>query len=234
MTDTVLWYLRKQPLVASLPARHLRQLAAAAECLELEPDATIFAPGDAAAHLYFVVGGRVRRYRPTPRGAVTISYHGARQCLGEECVLSSMPRDTFAAATYPSKVLALPRPLFLEFLAVDGRLREQFLALVDRRLRSAEARVAGRLRASLVERTASALLELASPHPHRPGRLQIAPALSMSELADFVGTSRVTMYEVIEALADAGVIASDGHAQIVDPDAAERFLHPQEAQHELH
>lgn len=233
MADPILWYLRKQPLVAGLPARHLRQLAAAAECLELERNATIFAPGDAATHLYLVVGGRVRRYQPTPRGVSTVSYHGARQCFGEECVLSDMPRDTAAEATHPSKLLALPREPLVELLG-DGRLRERLLALVGARLRSAETRVVLRLRASLVERTAHALLELASQHPHRPGRLQIAPALSMSDLADYVGTSRITMYEVIETLADAGVIASDGHAQIVDPDAAARFLHPQEAQHEHH
>lgn len=230
MADPVLWYLRKQPLVADLPARHLRQLAAAAEYLELERGTTIFAPGDPAAQLYLVVGGRVRRYQATPRGVVTVSYHGARQSLGEECVLSDMPRQTFADAAHPSKLLTLPRQFLLD---VDGRLRERLLAQVGARLRSAEARVVLRLRASLVERTASALLELASPHPHRPGRLQIAPALSTSDLADYVGTSRITMYEVIETLADAGVITSDGHAQIVDPDAAARFLRPQEAQHDL-
>ena len=56
----------------------------------------------------------------------------------------------------------------------------------------------------------------------------------MAELADYVGTSRVTMYDVIETLADAGVIGGDGHAQIIDPDSAARFLHPQEVRHELH
>jgi hypothetical protein len=56
----------------------------------------------------------------------------------------------------------------------------------------------------------------------------------MAELADYVGTSRISMYEVIETLADAGVIGSDGHAHIIDLDAVARFLHPQEVRHELH
>src|SRR5690606_29277436 len=116
----------------------------------------------------------------------------------------------------------------------EPQLRARLLAVIGARLRSAEARVVLRLRAPLAERTASALLELASPHPHRANRLQIAPALSMSELADYVGTARITMYEVIEALADAGVIGGDGHAQIIDPDAAARFLQPQEVRHEIH
>jgi hypothetical protein len=56
----------------------------------------------------------------------------------------------------------------------------------------------------------------------------------MAELADYVGSSRIAMYEAIERLADAGVIVADGHAQIIDPDAAARFLHSEEESRELH
>lgn len=234
MTDTLLWYVRKQPLFAELDPRRLHQLADAAECLELERGAPIYAPGDAADHLYAVVGGRVRRFQSTPRGAVTLGYHGARQCFGEECVLSDMPRETFAETSLPSKLLVLPRAVITRLVNADRQLHERLLALIGARLRSVETRLVLRLRVPLVERTASALVELATPHPQRPGRLQIAPALSMTELADYVGTSRITMYEIIETLADAGVIGSDGHAQIIDPDAAARFLRPQEVRNELH
>ncbi|MCY1013382.1 Crp/Fnr family transcriptional regulator [Nannocystis pusilla] len=233
MTDPLLWYLRKQPLFADLHPCRLRQLADAAECLELERGAPVYAPGDVADRLYAVVGGRVRRYQPTPRGGITLGYHGARQCFGEECVLIDMPRAAFAEASLPSKLLAFPRPVIARVMNADRKFRERLYVLIGGRLRSAEARIVLRLRAPLVERTASALLELASPHPHRTGRLQIAPALSMAELADYVGTSRITMYDVIETLADAGVIGSDGHAHIIDPDAVARLLHPQEVQHEL-
>lgn len=234
MSDALLWYVRKQPLFADLNPLHLRQLANAAECLQLERDAPIYAPGDAAECVYLVVGGRVRRYQSTPRGAVILGYHGARQCFGEECVLSDMPRETFAETSLPSKLLALPRAVMTRLVSADRQLHDRLLALIGARLRSAEARLVLRLRVPLVERTASALVELATPHPHRPGRFQIAPALSMTELADYVGTSRITMYEIVETLADAGVIGSDGHAQIIDPDAAARFLRPQEVHNELH
>jgi CRP/FNR family cyclic AMP-dependent transcriptional regulator len=233
MTGAIFWYLRKQPLFADLHPRRLRQLAAAAACLELERGAPIYAPGDAADRLFTVVGGRVRRYQPTPRGGITLGYHGARHCFGEECVLEDMPRETFAETSLPTKLLAFPRFVIARIMSADRRLRERMLALLGARLRGAEARIVLRLRAPLVERTASALLELASPHPHRPGRLQIAPAFSMAELADYVGTSRITMYDVIETLADAGVIGSDGHAHIIDPDAVARLLRPQEVQHEF-
>lgn len=234
MSDALLWYVRKQPLFADLDPRRLRQLADAAECLQLERDAPIYAPGDAAERLYIVVGGRVRRYQSTPRGTVVLGYYGARQCFGEECVLAATPRNTFAATSLPSKLLTFPRQVIARLVGADPQLHDRLLALLGARLRSAEARLVSRLRVPLAERTASALLELASPHPHHPGRLQIAPALSMAELADYVGTSRITMYEIVETLADAGMIASDGHAQIIDAEAVARFLRPQEVRHELH
>lgn len=234
MTDLILWYLRKQPLFEGLAARRLGQLAAASACLEFQRGATIYEPGDAADTLYAVVGGRVRRYRSTARGTITLGYHGARECFGEESVLSDMPRESFAEAALPCKLLAFPRVALAVLVAADARLRTRLLDLVGARLRSAEARLVLRLRAPLLERTASALLELAAGHPHRCGRLQIAPALSMAELADYVGSSRIAMYEAIERLADAGVIVADGHAQIIDPDAAARFLHSEEESRELH
>jgi CRP-like cAMP-binding protein len=234
VTDLILWYLRKQPLFEGLTARRLSQLAAASACLEFQRGATIYEPGDAADTLYAVVGGRVRRYRSTTRGTITLGYHGARECFGEESVLTDMPRESFAGAALPCKLLAFPRVALVVLVAADARLRTRLLDLVGARLRSAEARLVLRLRAPLLERTASALLELAAGHPHRCGRLQIAPALSMAELADYVGSSRIAMYEAIERLADAGVIVADGHAQIIDPDAAARFLHSEEESRELH
>lgn len=234
MSDLILWYLRKQPLFEGLTARRLGQLAAASACLEFQRGTTIYEPGDAADTLYAVVGGRVRRYRSTARGTITLGYHGARECFGEESVLSDMPRESFAEAALPCKLLAFPLVALAVLVAADARLRTRFLDLVSARLRSAEARLVLRLRAPLLERTASALLELAAGHPHRCGRLQIAPALSMAELADYVGSSRIAMYEAIERLADAGVIVADGHAQIIDPDAAARFLHSEEESRELH
>ncbi|WAS94527.1 Crp/Fnr family transcriptional regulator [Nannocystis punicea] len=234
MIDPILWYLRKQPLFEGLEARRLRQLAAVSACMEFPRGSTIYAPGDASDSAYAVIGGRVRRYQPTARGAITVGYHGARQCFGEECVLSDMPRETFAEAAMPCKLLAFPRSALAMLVVADARIRARLFDLVGARLRSAESRLVLRLRAPLVERTASALLELATRHPHRRGRLQIAPALSMAELADYVGSSRIAMYEAIEKLADAGVIIADGHAQIIDPDAAARFLHTGEESHELH
>lgn len=234
MTDLILWYLRKQPLFEGLAARRLGQLTAASACREFQRGATIYEPGDAADTLYAVVGGRVRRYRSTARGTITLGYHGARECFGEESVLSDMPRESFAEAALPCKLLAFPRVALTVLVAADARIRSRLLGLVGARLRSAEARLVLRLRAPLLERTASALLELAAGHPHRCGRLQIAPALSMAELADYVGSSRIAMYEAIERLADAGVIVADGHAQIIDPDAAARFLHSEEESRELH
>lgn len=234
MSDALLWYVRKQPLFADLNPHHLRHLADAAECLQLERDAPIYAPGDAAECVYLVVGGRVRRYQSTPRGAVILGNHSARQCFGEECVVAAASRETFAATSLPSKLLAIPRLVIARLASADQQFYDRLLALIGARLRSAESRLVLRLRVPLVERTANALLELASTHPHRPDRLQIAPALSMAELADYVGTSRITMYEIVETLSDAGVIASDGHAQIIDADAAARFLRPQEVHHERH
>lgn len=234
MTDLILWYLRKQPLFKGLAAGRLRQLAAASACLEFQRGATVYEPGAAADTLYAVVGGRVRRYQSTGRGTITLGYHGAREWFGEESVLSDMPRESFVEAALPCKLVAFPRAALPVLVAADARLRARVFDLIGARLRRAEARLVVRLRAPLLERTASALLELAAGHPHRCGRLQIAPALSMAELADYVGSSRIAMYEAIERLADAGVIVADGHAQIIDPDAAARFLHSEEESRELH
>lgn len=234
MSDLILWCLGKQPLFEGLAVDRLRQLAAAAACLEVQRNETIYAPGDVADTLYVIVGGRVRRYQAAAHAAITLGYHGARECFGEECVLSDMTRETFAEAVLPCKLLALPRAALAEFLITDARLRARLFDVIHARLRSAEARLVLRLRAPLVERTASALLELAVGHPRRRGRLQIAPALSVGELADYVGSSRIAMYGAIERLADAGVIVADGHAQIIDPDAAARFLHSEEDSHEIH
>ena len=133
MTDALLWYVRKQPLFADLGPGRLRQLADAAEWIELGRDVPIYAPGDPADRLYVVVGGRVRRSQPTTRGAVTLGYYGARQCFGEECVLSDMPRETFAEVSLPSKLLAIPRAVMTRLVSADRQLHDRLLALIKER-----------------------------------------------------------------------------------------------------
>ena len=202
-----LWYLRKIPALAALPAATLGELAAVAALRERPRKTCLYLAGDVADHVFFLHGGRVSALHVAP-GSRTISLgmFGPTDVFGESCLWTAAPREHMAVTSTAVLYTELPRALLR--LALDDHpaaamlLSGQAVArrdLVTRRLCIA-------LSTSVQARLADQLLELGEHGQDMPAGRALAFPLTHEEIAALIGTTRETVSLELQRLEREGLI----------------------------
>jgi CRP/FNR family transcriptional regulator, cyclic AMP receptor protein len=215
------WHTPKVDWLRTLPAAPVKALRQASTVRTYEPGDPIFGPSRDPRQVYVLEDGLVRIFRVTPAGAeFTLGYVRPGELFGEVSVLSDKPRETFAQAKVASKILSIPRTVFLATLrahnpvlySVTKRIAERVIALQSR----AEDLIFLDVRSRLVR----LLVRLADEHGRRDDRgLAIGLPLTHDEIATLIGTSRQTVSLLLRELTDAGLVARRGR-QLVLPKPA--------------
>ena len=131
-------YLKSSDVFGGIAAENLSRLAAIAVESSWPSGSVVFREGDAGDALYLVLSGSVR----IVKGAVEIATLGKGSCFGEMAVLDGAPRSADAAVSDEAVLLRIGSEEFYEALAEDPRLMQNVVAVLTRRLRDANAKVA--------------------------------------------------------------------------------------------
>jgi hypothetical protein len=131
--------LKSSELFGGLPAENLATLAAVATEIRCPAGAFLFREGDAGDSLYVLSSGRVRIVKSGSEIAVLVK--GA--CFGEMAVLDDAPRSADAVIIDEAVVLRVGSEEFYGVLAENPALTQGVVRLLTRRLREANARIAG-------------------------------------------------------------------------------------------
>ncbi|GLH76543.1 Crp/Fnr family transcriptional regulator [Bradyrhizobium sp. SSBR45G] len=123
----------ESPLLAALPesAQRLTRF------LELQRHSTLFRCGDRPRAMFFVLSGEVRLLRRSKSGGEVVLQRTWRGFLAE----ASLDQPTYhcdAVAAAPTRLLAIPRRLFTDALAVEG-FRNRWIAHLAQELRKVRA-----------------------------------------------------------------------------------------------
>lgn len=102
----------RMPLFATLPEAALSELAAAADLFDLRSGQCLYAEGDAATHVYFLLSGRLR----VTAGGQRVGYINRLEPVGEIGVLGGEPHLTTIHAVRDSLVARVPSAVFCAFL----------------------------------------------------------------------------------------------------------------------
>lgn len=183
----------------TLTSAQLSRLFGMAELLELPKHHLLFAGGAPSRSVYFIERGSVRVTRQSPDGQslVILMLFGPGDILGD-ALWEEEVYDCCAETLEEAVVLQLPRESFENFIKEHPIFALRLIRVLGFRLRHAEARIEDLIFRQVPSRVAKLFLELAEHH----GKMTAAGivlnlALTHQEIADTVGSSRVTVTQIL-------------------------------------
>lgn len=204
-----------------LPQSDLEELSRRARFWHGGPDAVLFAEGEPAAGLYYVVEGRIKVVRHSPEGRrlVIREFHPGETFNEVGALDGDLNVATAVAGASDTMALLIPGELVRELSARHPSLSHEMMQEMARKLRFAMTRV-GRLGLMDVKARLSAwLLESAD----KDGAVR---GLSQEQLAERLGTVRQVVGRALGELRDEGVVeVGRGVVRILDPDALRDHAH---------
>ncbi len=217
MLKTKGWYIRQNPLLASLPEREMELLDQVSESNELRRRTPIWAPGGPAQSVHIVRTGIVKIYKVNEEGReLTLHFLTKDHLFGELGIVSTAPHDTVAEAYEDTTLLTIPKEEFVRVMMRNAGLAVEMMRLVGDRRRQLENRVESLLFRSAHARLAALFLDLSGPFGVRDGRgVIINLKLTHKEIASLIGATRETVSFAILDMRRDGLILTEGKRVIV-------------------
>jgi CRP-like cAMP-binding protein len=134
--------LRAHWLFENVPDEMLTRLLTSSRLVGFLASEEIFAEGDEADGLYFVVDGRVRIVARGLGSRTILKTLSQSEIFGEMGVLDGKPRSGTATAVTGCRLFFLPAPAFLELLEHSSLVCNRLLVLLAQRLRITNSRLA--------------------------------------------------------------------------------------------
>jgi CRP/FNR family transcriptional regulator, cyclic AMP receptor protein len=209
-----------------LPGEVVDELMEGAGRVRIAAGSVTHREGEDAPHLELVIAGVVRVFVTAPDGrTMTIRYCRPGALIGAVSLFATgfaMPATT--QALVDAELLRLSPTAARRAAAHDVRVAQAFLSELSERVLSFIWEIPGSAFATVRQRVARHLLDMAServPEPastHR-SRSELTVRVSQRELAEAVGTAREVVVRVLRELRQDGVVRT-GRDQIViaDPD----------------
>ena len=203
--------------LASLPTAVLDSLTATSRLRGVPAGTVVHGAGPVESHFTLVVPGLVRVYVTARDGrSLTVRYCRAGSLLGALTI--------FGATQLPASIQSLVDTHLLEFDPVivrdlcerEARVSRVLIDELSERVHAFLAEIPGSAFASVRERVARHLLDLASDDQSTDG---LMVAVGQQGLADAVGTSREVVVRALRELREAGLIETRrGLIRLLDPE----------------
>jgi CRP/FNR family transcriptional regulator/CRP/FNR family cyclic AMP-dependent transcriptional regulator len=205
------------PIMESVPARALRDLAAAGTLREYRRGTYLFHQGDDAPDVFFLHDGRVE--------VSALSMTGHRQLLttlegpqffGEMGVLGDLKRTSTAMALRDSSVWVGEGERFVRFISDEPGAVRALLRALARQVTAHESLVDDLLFLDLKGRVAKRLLGLVSDLEHLPDDGAVVPSVvTHADLASLCGGSRENVTRILSDFQRRKLIARDGRRYVL-------------------
>lgn len=215
-------FLKRVPLLANLSETELEALARDFSQRQFRQGETIFQQGDSGQMLYLIESGLVRIYVQSEDGQeMSVNVCGPGDLFGELSVIDEEPRSASVVAMEDTVVHLLSRERFREHMRRSPQLALDVLKALSVRVRYSTRQVGNLTLLDISGRLARKLLELAQLHGVvEPDGVRIDLALTQSDLASLVGTTRESVNKAMGAFRRQGLVRMQrGHMVIVDADA---------------
>lgn len=180
--------------------------------VQIRKDEPLFHEAQTASHVYTVISGRVRLCQMSPTGdEKTLLVVGANGLIGEIGLMEGTTYVTSAVGSTDSTLLALPLITFRQLFHHDSRFAEYVCQNLSKKAALLAQQATTLSYASAQYRIVNYLLELAHTFgaPHSAG-VQIGIRFTHQEMANLVGTSRVTVAQVFSRLEVRKLVKKEG------------------------
>jgi CRP/FNR family cyclic AMP-dependent transcriptional regulator len=204
-----------------LPPRTVAELTADARRVIVPAGSTLHREGDVAPHLEVVVTGVLRVFVTAPDGrTMTVRYCRPGAILGAVSLFAvSFALPATIQALVDSELLALQPATVRRLVDRDPRVATALLRELSERVLSFIAEIPSGAFATVRQRVARHLLDLASEHQRGS---QLIARVTQQELADAGGTVREVVVRILRELRAAGVVETRREGIVIV--APERLL----------
>ena len=183
--------------------------------LNLKKDAVAYAQGDPADAIFFVQRGQLRITVTSANGKeATIALVGAREFLGENCMVSSHPvRLATATAMTDCSLLKISKAEMVRIMHDEKELSDMFVSFLLTRNARMQADLVDQLFNSSEKRLARILLLLAQFGKESKPET-VVPRISQETLAEMIGTTRSRVSFFMNRFRKLGFIEYNGEVRI--------------------
>jgi CRP/FNR family transcriptional regulator len=190
--------LRQSEIFEGFDAIEMARLMGIVEELELPRHHLIFAPGVPSESIYFIEQGRVRLTRLSPDGrTVILALLGPGDMFGE-AAWDCGEHDCYGETLEEARLYQLSRESFEQLVRQNPDFGLRLIQVIGFRLKQAQARIEDLVFRQVPSRVARLLVSLAEHHGKvTPNGIRVEFPLTHQEIADMVGSSRVTVTQVL-------------------------------------
>lgn len=209
--------LARSPVFGPLPASERERLAAMMQRRVYRRGQTIFHQDDPAGAVYLIENGQVKIVLVSHDGDdVVLRLLGEGEIFGELALLDGRPRSASVVALEDTVTHVLERAAFLEFLRGQPEASLHLFRALAELVRRLTEQVEDLAVLDVPRRLARKLLELADVWGRPvPEGILIDVRLTQKDLAEMIGTSRVSVNHYLALLDDRGIIRRNGPRIIV-------------------
>jgi CRP/FNR family transcriptional regulator len=193
-----LYGLRHSEIFESFNPVELARLLGILEELELPKHHVIFSPGVPSEAIYFIETGRVRVTRLSAEGkTVILALLGPGEIIGE-AAWEAGEHDSYAETLEDSRIYQIGREAFQGLIRENPDFGLRLIQIIGVRLKQAQARIEDLVFRQVPSRVARLLISLAESHGKvTPKGIRVEFPLTHQEIADMVGSSRVTVTQIL-------------------------------------
>ncbi len=203
--------LREVPLFAELPPADFQRCTEIAMARTFKRDEVIFRNDDPGSALFILTSGTVKvciEDREGREAILKILY--PYDFFGEMALLDGLPRSATVKAVEPCQVLVLQRDDFLQLIRDAPQIAMKMLAILSRRLRRTDERIASLVFSDAYGKVARMLLDLAAEKGTKTAHgIAIDAKLTRSELANLSGVSRETLTRILHEFERSGCLKTE-------------------------
>ncbi|WP_454721300.1 MULTISPECIES: Crp/Fnr family transcriptional regulator [Cupriavidus] len=178
----------------------------------------LFARGDAADGLYFVMRGAIRMTTSSADGRqALLAIAEAPQWLGDIALFDGLPRTHDAWVESDVLLLHIPQPEMMRFLAQHPAHWKAFGLLLTHKLRLAFGAIEGAVLLPVPARLAGRLLAIAGGYGERNGGSKRVIAVQQEQLGLMLSVSRQTVNQILKDFEMRGLLRrTRGAIEILD------------------
>jgi CRP/FNR family transcriptional regulator, cyclic AMP receptor protein len=197
-TAQKLFSLKQNEIFDCFNPVEMGRLLGVVEEMELPKNHVLFAPGVPSDSIYFIGNGRIRLTRLSPEGkTVILALLGPGDLIGEAS-WETGEHDSYAEAVEDSRVYRISREAFENLIRENPEFGLRLIQIIGVRLKQAQARIEDLVFRPVPSRVARLLLTLAESHGKvTPHGIRVEFKLTHQEIANLVGSSRVTVTQIL-------------------------------------
>jgi CRP/FNR family cyclic AMP-dependent transcriptional regulator len=174
----------------------------------------IFAQGDPADAVFFLMAGRVKRTVVSEEGKeAVVAILGPGELFGEGCLSGKTRRRSSGIAMEECTIARVEKSVLVRLLHEETKFSEMFITYLVKRNQRIEADLADQLVNPSEKRLARILLNLANFDEQEKAEV-ILPKISQEMLAEMVGTTRPRISFFMNKFRCLGFIDYNGHLTV--------------------